>query len=64
MFRVLALRRRDLDIVAHVSPELLQPAVVKSFWMFEVRDRQKTSIIYATRSVALREGSGSTPEFP
>ncbi|CAN0116633.1 unnamed protein product [Ectocarpus sp. 12 AP-2014] len=34
--RVLALNRRDLDIVARVSPELLQSAVVKSFWMFEV----------------------------
>lgn len=39
VFRVLALRRRDLDIVAGVSPELLQPAVVKSFWMFEVGER-------------------------
>lgn len=36
VFRILALRRRDLDIVAGVSPELLQPAVVKTFWMFEV----------------------------
>ncbi|CAM9847852.1 unnamed protein product, partial [Scytosiphon promiscuus] len=35
VFRVLALRRRDLDIVAGVSPDLLQPAVVKTFWMFE-----------------------------
>ncbi|CAN0433447.1 unnamed protein product [Ectocarpus sp. 8 AP-2014] len=36
VFRVLALNRRDLDIVTRVSPELLQSAVVKSFWMFEV----------------------------
>ncbi|CAN0481920.1 unnamed protein product, partial [Ectocarpus sp. 12 AP-2014] len=36
VFRVLALNRRDLDIVARVSPKLLQSAVVKSFWMFEV----------------------------
>eukprot|EP00903_Cladosiphon_okamuranus_P005625 g5593.t1 len=35
VFRVLTLRCRDLDIVARVSPELLKPAVVKSFWMFE-----------------------------
>ncbi len=36
VFRVLEQRRRDLEIVARVSPELLRSAVAKSFWMFEV----------------------------
>lgn len=40
VFRALSLRRRDLDIVARVSPGLLPAAVVKSFWVLEVRDRK------------------------
>lgn len=49
VFRALELRRRDIDIVAGVSPELLPAAVVKSFWMLEVR-KSETKAAQASNS--------------